>query len=143
MAKNLIEEACLLGTVAGMRAMLPLAALSLSAANRRRWLAAPAGLLAAGELVYDKLPQAKDRTMGVSAAARLATGAVAGGIAARRLGGSLAVGAGVGAFAALASTRLFHRLRREAAERLPRLAAALSEDLLAISVSSRALKALR
>ena len=142
MTKDAIEEACLLGTVAGMRSMMPMAVLSLSA-HHRRWLAVPAGLAAGWELIYDKLPKVQDRTKGASAAARLVSGAVAGGIGARLLGGSIAVGAGVGALAALASTYLCHRLRSKAAGRVPPVAAAMGEDLLAIGVSARALKALR
>jgi uncharacterized membrane protein len=141
MRKNLIKEACLLGTVAGMRSMLPLAVMSLSA-RKQRWLAFPAGALAAGELVYDKLPQAEDRTKPTGLIARLATATLAGGIAARRLRGSIAIGAGVGALAALASTYLFHWLRGKAGRRVPPAASGVGEDLLAVGASACALKSL-
>lgn len=142
MTKQLIAESALLGTVAGMRSMMPLAALTL-ASRRRSWLALPAGLASAGELVYDKLPQASDRTLPVNLLARVAAGAIAGGIVAHRLGEAIAVGAGAGALAAAASALLSHRLRAAASARLPRFVAAVGEDAVAVGLSARALRGLR
>jgi uncharacterized membrane protein len=140
MDKTVIKEACLLGAVAGMRSMMPLAALSLTA-RKRRWLRG-ASVLSVGELVYDKLPQAKSRTEPAGLIPRMVSGSVAGGLAAWLLRGPIAVGAGVGTLAALASTFLTHRLRAEATRRVPPAVAAVAEDLLAVGVSAGALKAL-
>jgi uncharacterized membrane protein len=141
MDRRVIREAFLFGTVAGMRAMMPLAALSLTA-RKRRWLRG-AGVLSAGELVYDKLPQATSRTEPAGLAPRLISGSVAGGLAAWLLRGPIAIGASVGALTALASTFLWHRLRAEAAQRVPPTVAAVAEDLLAVGISAEALKPLK
>jgi uncharacterized membrane protein len=121
-----------------MRTTAPFVALSLSR-PKRRGARAPAAL-AVGELVYDKLPQAGERTAPPSLAARLVAGALAGGLWARALAAPTAVGAATGALAALASTFVFHRLRAEAAARVPPLAAAAAEDLLAIGTSAGAVR---
>jgi uncharacterized membrane protein len=81
----------LIGVVAGMRAMTPLAAVA-DAARRRTLspgngapalLASPivsagAAAMAAGELAGDKMPSAPDRIVAPGLAARLVTGAMAG-----------------------------------------------------------------
>jgi hypothetical protein len=69
--------------------------------------------------------------------------AIAGGIAAHALGAKTALGAATGALAALASTFLFHRVRAEAARRMPPLAAAICGDLLAIGTATTALRRLQ
>jgi hypothetical protein len=137
-----IVEAAALGIAAGVRSTVPFAALSLTL-PRRRLYGAPLALAAAGELVYDKLPQAGQRTEPISLTARIVSGALAGGIAAHVLDASIALGASTGAVAALASTFLFHRVRAEAARHVPALVAAISGDLLAIGVSTAATRRLR
>jgi len=110
----IVIRSILIGAVAGMRAMTPLAAVSDAA--RRGALSADNGgpallahplvsagtkLLAAGELLGDKLPSAPDRVIIPGLAARLVTGAVAGAALAPRsrrptaalLGAAVAVGA--------------------------------------------------
>src|SRR5262249_53974558 len=94
------------------------------------------------ELVYDKLPHASERTAPGPLAARIAAGAIAGGIVTHVAGASIALGAATGALAALASTLLFHRARPHAARRGPPLAAAAGEDLLAAGASAVALRML-
>ena len=114
-----IAHAATLGVVAGMRSQLPLALLALRtqrepAAQRPAtygpFPAAPlralAGLAAVGELIGDKLPMTPSRLEPGPLTARLAIGAVAGGILAGGAGGSRvagalsgASGAGLGAFA--------------------------------------------
>lgn len=136
-----VAEAALLGVAAGMRTMVPLAALGLTL-PRRRLVGAPLALASAAELVFDKLPRAGERTAPGPLAVRVGAGAIAGGIAARALGASVALGAATGAMAALASTFLFHRVRAEAARRVPPLAAAVGGDLLAIGTSAVALRRL-
>ena len=136
-----VGEAALLGMAAGMRSTVPLAALGLTL-PRRRLFGAPLALASAAELVYDKLPRAGERTAPGPLSARIGAGAIAGGIAARVLGASIALGAATGGLAALASTFLFHRVRAEAARRVPPLVAAVGGDLLAIGSSAAALRLL-
>src|SRR6185312_10937815 len=124
-----VAEAAALGIAAGIRSTVPLAALGLTL-PRRRLYGAPLALASAGELVYDKLPQAGARTEPISLTARIVSGAIAGGVAARVV-------------AALASTFLFRRVRAEAARRVPALVAAISGDLLAIGTSAAATRRLR
>jgi uncharacterized membrane protein len=133
-----VAEAALLGMAAGIRSMVPLAALGLTL-PRRRLVGAPLVLASVGELVYDKLPQSAERTAPGPLAARIGAGAIAGGIAMHVLGASTALGTATGALAALAGTFLFHRVRAEAARRMPPLAAAVGGDLLAIGTSAVAL----
>src|SRR3954464_4614468 len=95
-----VGEAAVLGVAAGIRSMVPLAALGLTL-PRRRLLGAPLALASAVELVYDKLPQASERTEAGPLAARIGAGAIAGGVAARVAGRSLPLGAATGAVAAL------------------------------------------
>src|SRR6185312_4093658 len=137
-----VAEAAALGIAAGIRSTVPLAALGLTL-PRRRLYGAPLALASAGELVYDKLPQAGARTEPISLTARIVSGAIAGGVAARVLDASIALGASTGAVAALASTFLFRRVRAEAARRVPALVAAISGDLLAIGTSAAATRRLR
>ena len=124
-----------------MRSTVPLAALGLTL-PRRRLFGAPLALASAAELVYDKLPQAGERTAPGPLSVRIGAGAIAGGIAAHVLGASIALGAATGGLAALASTFLFHRVRTEVARRVPPLAAAVGGDLLAIGSSAVALRLL-
>jgi uncharacterized membrane protein len=137
-----VVEAALLGTAAGMRSMMPLAALGVTL-PRRRIVGAPLVLASATELVYDKLPRTGERTAPGPLAVRIVVGAIAGGIAAHVAGAAIALGAATGALAALASTFLFHRVRAEAARRVPPLAAAIGGDLLALGASTAALRRLR
>jgi uncharacterized membrane protein len=130
MAKPKLWMAAVLGTVAGMRAMLPMAALGLRLRRLRR-ARVPLALAAAGELVYDKLPVASERTALPLLAARVVNGALAGGLLFRRRDARAAIGAAVGAAAAIVSAFVTHRLRRLASQRVPPTAAAVGEDLLA------------
>jgi uncharacterized membrane protein len=134
-----VAEAALLGTAAGMRSSVPLAALGLLL-PRRRLVGAPLALASAAELVYDKLPQAGERTAPGPLAARVGVGAVAGGVAAYVADGTIALGAATGALAALASTFLFHRARAAASRHAPPLAAAAVEDLLSIGAATVAVE---
>ncbi len=130
-----VAEAALFGMAAGIRSMVPLAALGLTL-PRRRLLGAPVALASAAELVYDKLPQAGERTAPGPLIARIGAGVIAGSIAGRVFGASIVLGAATGGLTALASTFFFHHLRAEAARRIPPLAAAVSGDLLAIGAAA-------
>jgi len=86
-----VIRSLLIGLVAGQRSITPLAATALAAARghivvghglpallARPWIAAGLAVLAAGELVGDKMASAPDRTILPGLAARLVTGVVAG-----------------------------------------------------------------
>ena len=135
-----VAEAALFGVVAGMRSMMPLAALGLTLPRRRVW-GAPLALASAAELVNDKLARTGERTEPGQLAARIGSGAIAGGLVAHALGGRVLFGVAAGALTALASTFLFHRLRAVAARKAPR-AAAVGEDLLAAGQTALALRLL-
>lgn len=137
-----VAEAALLGMSAGMRSTVPLAALGLTL-PRRRLVGVPLALASAAELVYDKLPQAGERTAVAPLTVRIGVGTIAGVVVARVSGASVGLGAATGALAALASTFLFHRTRAEAARHIPPRAAAIGEDLLAVGASVLALRLLR
>ena len=142
MEPHVIGEAAILGIAAGMRATVPLTALGLTL-PRRRWPGAPLALASAAELGYDKLPQAEERTAPGPLAARVLSGAIAGGVVARVADESIAVGMATGALAAFASTLLCHRGRAAAARHVSPLAAAVAEDLIAIGVAIGAVRRLR
>jgi uncharacterized membrane protein len=151
-SRTLLAEAAALGTIAGMRSMLPLAALELGLGRRRRraprWLRSPAARIpllvgAAGELVYDKLPIATSRLAAPGLVARVGTAGVAGAIVAQLLGESRALGAAVGIGAAIASSFLFHRLRSAIDRRgVPDVASGLVEDAIALGASSAVARSL-
>jgi uncharacterized membrane protein len=134
----------LIGFVAGMRSMTPLAAVSLAAragrlpAHRGAWrlLAQPAvvagsAALALGELAGDKLHSAPDRIVAPGIAARLATGALAGAAVAPR--GRRAEAMAVGAATAVAASYLTFGLRMMALRRYGQARSGLVEDALALA----------
>jgi uncharacterized membrane protein len=134
-----VAEAALLGTAAGMRSTVPLAALSL-VLRRMRGRRVPIALAVVGELLYDKLPQAASRTAPPVLLARVVVGAVSGGIVRRALGSTAPIGAATGALSALVASLVFHRLRVESARRVSPLAAGFAEDVLAIATAASAVR---
>jgi uncharacterized membrane protein len=134
----------LIGLVAGMRSMTPLAAVSLAARTGRlparggawRLLGAPAvvagsAALAVGELAGDKLPSAPDRIVAPGIAARLVSGALAGAAVAPR--GRRAEAMAVGAATAVAASYLTFGLRMIALRRYGQARSGLVEDALALA----------
>ena len=134
--------ALLIGVVAGLRAMTPLAAISLAA-----WLgwidlsASPLSfvghiitlivlvLLAIGELVTDQLPNTPSRKVPMQFGARIVVGAIAGGL----LTGDWIVGLVLGAIGAVIGTYVGADLRGRLAKAFGRdLPAALIEDVVAV-----------
>ena len=134
--------ALLIGVVAGLRAMTPLAAISLAA-----WLgwidlsASPLSffghiitlivlvLLAIGELVTDQLPNTPSRKVPMQFGARIVVGAIAGGL----LTGDWVVGLVLGAIGAVIGTYVGADLRGRLAKAFGRdLPAALIEDVVAV-----------
>jgi uncharacterized membrane protein len=138
--------ALLLGLVAGMRTMMPPAAVSVAAwlgwlplrGTALAFMAMPVSvvvfvLAAAAELVVDAMPFCPSRKAPGGFAARLVSGGFCG-AAVQLASGSWVAGLLAGAVGALAGTLLFHAARARLAARLGRdLPAALIEDLVAIA----------
>jgi uncharacterized membrane protein len=152
---TILGRAAALGVAAGMRSLVPTAALSrhlahdpVVPANRIELLlthpSAPRvlGLASAAEHVADKLPIIPDRTDPGPLAGRMAVGALCGAVLARRAGESVAACAVVGALAAAAATFAMHELRRAltADAGLPDFPVALAEDVGAIALAEAALR---
>ena len=134
--------ALLIGVVAGLRAMTPLAAISVAA-----WLgwldfsatpyafvghsatAIVVTLLAIGELITDQLPNTPSRKVPMQFGARIFVGAVAGGL----LTGDWIIGLILGAVGAVIGTLAGAELRSRLAKAFGRdLPAALLEDAVAV-----------
>jgi uncharacterized membrane protein len=94
-------------------------------------------LLAAGELVADKLPNVPPRTKMPALLVRTGFGALAGGTAAAMTGDNVARTALIGASVATAASFVGERLRTAAAKKVPALVAALAEDALAATLACR------
>ncbi len=137
----------LMGAVAGMRAMTPLAAVTNAARSGMlpadngapRLLANPlasAGMLAlaGGELLGDKMKTAPDRIVPAGMVARVATGLIVGAALAPRrqrgLGAVLAAGTAVGA-----AYLTFH-LRMRAIERYGQTSTGAVEDAVAVGAAA-------
>ena len=138
-----------LGVVAGLRSVLPLAALSVALQGVdqdeqpvRFLSSAPAllltGLMAGGELIADKLPFVPNRTDAPLLGGRVVTGALAGGTRAQMGGGSPLVGSLLGAAGGWVGSWAGYALRRRLGQALgaPDLVVALAEDALALAVGS-------
>jgi uncharacterized membrane protein len=97
-----------------------------------------ATLVAAVEIVADKLPLLPDRIDPIPLAGRVASGAFVGGAWGGYRGGGVAIGAGIGALAAAAATFAGFYLRRYAARglKLPDPLAALAEDVAVIAIGA-------
>ncbi|PBS14189.1 DUF4126 domain-containing protein [Lysobacteraceae bacterium NML93-0792] len=137
----------LMGAVAGMRAMTPLATVTAAACNGRlpagngapRLLANPlvsagAKALAAGELAGDKLDDAPDRIVPAGMLARIVTGAIAGAALAPREQRGLA--AVLGAGAAVGAAYLTFNLRVRAMKRYGQKTTGAVEDAITLGSAS-------
>lgn len=119
-------SALLLGVVAGMRSMMPLAVLALTMSRRPeivpaaapiRWfamlpVAIILGLAAIGELVVDKLPSCPNRTALGPFVGRLITGGLAGAALVQTGHINAWIGAALGAVGAVLGTFGFFHARR-------------------------------
>jgi uncharacterized membrane protein len=126
-------RAAVLGTVSGSRTFLAPAALALRGRlGKVGRFALP--VLAAGELVGDKLPGTPPRSEGPALIGRVVSGAIAG----RVSGGSR--GLRVGAAFALASTYPSQLLRAEIVKRtpVPDIACAVPEDIIGAALAAAA-----
>ena len=146
MPNTYLQAACL-GVIAGMRSMGAPALVSDRLARTPsgapegsplRWLgtaktAQVFKILAAGEIVGDKLPRTPARTAPGPLSARLLSGALSGAALCAAGGKPPSAGAAVGALGALAGTFAFYHLRRRLGQAtgLPDPIVAVAEDALA------------
>ncbi|MEO9226340.1 MAG: DUF4126 family protein [Gemmatimonadaceae bacterium] len=120
-------SAVLLGGVAGMRSMMPLAALAITMSRRPelvpaldpiRWFAMRAvaivfGLAAIGEIIVDKLPRTPNRTALGPFLGRVASGGIAGAAVVQLGHMNSWIGAALGVIGAILGTfGAFHARRR-------------------------------
>jgi len=138
-----------LGTIAGMRAMCAPALLSHFLAKtpvahlknsplhylQEPKVAIGLKLLAAAELVGDKMPNTPNRTIAPQLLVRVSSGALAGATLYQIYGEQKLIGALLGGLAAAASTYAFYYLRKElgSATGLPDAAVAVLEDALVVA----------
>ena len=119
------QRAALLGLATGGRSTLGITALAVTAPRTgslltSRWVRRAAGLASVAELAGDKLPQAPSRLAPAGLAARLAAGAAAGAVLARRsgsTGSAVALSGLLGVGGAVAGSLLGVRGRSLAARR--------------------------
>jgi uncharacterized membrane protein len=136
---SLVLRAAMLGTAAGGRSSLGLAAPALTAPSRLPWpvrLAAVAAVV--GEVVADKLPGTPSRTIAPSVAVRLASGAGGSALLARRGSGSGVLPVLAGAAGAAVGTLGGARWRGWASQRVPDRQAALVEDVVVLALAALA-----
>lgn len=146
MATPYLVQAALAGAATGLRSTIGVGALVESASGGLPAVALTtparvvAGLGVGGELIVDKLPTTPSRLEPPGLAARIVLAAVAGAVLARARDRRIAPAALVAAGTAVVSARLGHDLRRLAATRVPPLAAALGEDVVALGVAALAVR---
>lgn len=137
-----------IGIVAGMRSMTAPALVSYKLSRTKpdpipdsklHFLTSPKAattfaLMAGGELIGDKLPNAPNRTSPSALSGRIATGALSGAALSEVDGQSSAYGALFGALGALAGTVAFFHLRTwlNHEKGIPDIAVALVEDALTV-----------
>ncbi len=156
MSTRLLNKIMILGAVAGMRTMMAPALLS-SALKKRpskrlrrsnlRFMqsgstATVFKLLAAGELIGDKLPMTPKRTEVGGLIGRGLSGALVGATLAKTQKQSPLAGASAGLSSALVSAYTFYLLRKKLSEetKLPDILWAGSEDVLALKIGKSALQ---
>ncbi len=146
-------KASALGAVAGLRAMTAPALLSYFASNREnnefennpltsRKVSVFLGLLAAGELIGDKLPFTPNRTDAPGLIARIISGAVVGGLVCARRKKSVPAGVAIGALSSVAAAYAGQIIRQTIAEKsgIPSAVLGIVEDAIAIGIGVSVLK---
>jgi uncharacterized membrane protein len=129
--------------------LIPLAL--LSAASGARTFAgvaavsphSPVPVLAAGELIYDKVPTVPSRLDPASLLGRIAAGSLVGVVVGARTRRSRVRSAIVGGLVAYASAHATYRMRRALGRRLPAVAAALIEDVVVLGAAAAGAALLR
>ena len=118
MKPRVLKRTVTLGAMSGMRSMAGPAALTLDDDDgildhrAGRLLRRVVPLLAAGEMIADKLPFMGDRIDPLPLAGRAAMGALVGGVVAAEERGSVVLGGLIGAVAAVAVAHLASQLRK-------------------------------
>ena len=120
-----------LGVVSGLRTFSGPAALTF---RHRAGLRRAAALLAAGEMVADKLPFIPDRVAPFPLVARASSGAIVGGIVAREEGAAVRGGALIGAVCAVGAAFAAFYLRRRSP--LPDAVNGMLEDALVFGIGA-------
>jgi uncharacterized membrane protein len=144
---NAVVGAALIGSATGLRSQMGMAVLLTGTPTARlpallgHRAVRPIALTAAlGELVADKLPSTPARTEARGLVPRIALGGLSAGLLARSAGAPATVAAAVGAGAATGAAFAGMAARLALAKRVPPLAAALSEDLVAVTLAVAALR---
>jgi len=135
-------HALAIGAVAGSRS---LAAPAATLVGRGSSLARAAGVLAAGELVADKLPMTPSRLSPPALGLRALSGAWSGGSVASARSGSRVVGMACGLGGALLGSWLGYTTRATLVKKrgLPDFAVALGEDFIALGAAYLVTRAAR
>ncbi len=136
MVSNALGRAALLGAAAGGRSATPLAVLSWLGGNG--WVKALSTIAATGELIADKLPGTPSRLQPAPLTARIAAGALAGGLDARRQHRGVVLPALVGAGAAVGASYAGAFWRAFTGHHGFAVPGALLEDVAAIALASAA-----
>ena len=131
MTTSTLAETMALGALSGMRTFSGPAALTF---RHRAGLQRATALLAAGEMLADKLPFISDRIAPFPLAARATSGAVVGGVIAREEGSSVLAGALLGAAAAVGAAVVAYHLRRRSP--LPNVVNGMLEDALVFGIGA-------
>ena len=141
-------RASALGAVAGLRAFTAPALLGYFASNREdissasRKFSVVLDLLAAGEIVGDKLPSAPNRTAVLGLIARIVSGAAVGGFVCARGRKSVSAGIAIGAVSSVAAAYAGQHIRQTIAEEsgIPTGVLGAVEDAIAIGIGVSSLK---
>lgn len=132
MTRHTLTRILTLGALSGVRSMAGLTTLAIPSSDRLR---TGLLLLSAGEMVADKTSLVGDRTDALPLVGRAACGALVGALVASERDDSLAVGALIGAGAAIAATHLAFQWRTRLAP--SGMAGGLIEDALVLAVAAR------
>jgi uncharacterized membrane protein len=103
-----IAEAVALGALTGMRSTSGAATLAF---RHHGWAPRVAALVAAGEMVADKMPAVSDRIDPLPLAGRALIGAIVGGTVVRQAGYNVAIGVVIGGASAVIAAHLAYRVR--------------------------------
>ncbi len=145
--KTAVVCAALIGSATGLRSQMGMAVVlsgtppaQLPTLLGHRAVRPVAVTAALGELVADKLPSTPPRTEARGLVPRIGLGGLSAGLLARSVGAPVPVAVAVGAGTAAGAAFAGMAARGALARRLPPLAAALAEDLVAVMLAVGALR---
>lgn len=147
MKKSTVATAIAYGAISGMRSMSGPTALGLRFKERRphtragrvmngRAAARLLPLLAAGEILFDKLPFTPDRTDALPLAGRALMGGIVGAVVAGEDRSSVWAGALIGAVAAIAVAHVAYQARKHADKHIPKGLSAIVEDSVVLGLGT-------